>query len=214
MNSNGLVEQLVENIRRICRDKHVSIMQMESDLGFSAGLISRWSKTKTSPSFDKIVDIMNYLDVTYDDLMGNISMPGVAKSEKDATGLDDYKMPTQLERLSATGKLIWEKAGEDMPFEVGTDIIFPHMLAYSMHRCYYAPYGKGWFMMSLQYSEDSADALITVYMISAAGTKIDKQEQSENQAMKLLRVIDEEIFNIISQNIADKMRQEFLSEDS
>lgn len=214
MNSNGLVEQLVENIRKICRDKHVPIMQMESDLGFSAGLISRWSKTKTSPSFDKIVDIMNYLDVTYDDLVSNISMPGVAKSEKGADGLDDNTMLTQLERRSAAGKLIWEKAGEDMPFEVETDVIFPHMLAYSMHRCYYAPYDKGWFMMSLQYSEDSADALITVYMLYAAGTNIEKLEQSENQAMKLLRVIDEEIFNIISRNMADKMKQKFLNENS
>lgn len=211
MNSNKLVERLVENIRKICRDKHVSIMQMESDLGFSAGLISRWSKTKTSPSFDKIVDIMNYLDINYDDLMGNVDAPSEEKSEKGVDGV------LQLEKKSANGTLMWEKAGEDMPFEVEADVIFPHMFAYDMHCCYYVPldtsYGRGWFLMSVQYSEDAADVLITIYRLTTAGGEIDKLEQSEEHAMKLLRVVDEELFNTVNRNMKDKMMEELLSEE-
>lgn len=213
MNRNELVEQLVENIRKICRNKHVSIMQMESDLGFSAGLISRWSKTKTSPSFDKIVDVMNYLDITYEDLMGNMNMSGEVKSEKGVDGVDDDRILIQLEKGSVNGILAWEMACEDMPFEVETDVIFPHMLAYYMHRCYYLPYGSGWFLLSVQYNEDTADALATVYMLPAAGMNIEKLEQSEEHAMKLLHVIDEEVFNTINRNMKDKMKEEFLNEN-
>lgn len=212
MNSNKLVEQLVENIRKVCRDKHISIMQMESDLGFSAGLISRWSKTKTSPSFDKIVDIMNYLDITYDDLMSGVGLSGGAKVEKTADGDGDNKILVQLEKGTSNGTLMWERAGEDLPFEVEVDIIFPHMLTYDTHRCYYAPYGRGWFMVSVQYSEDTADVLTTVYILPSAGMNIEKLEQSEERAMKLLRMIDEESFNTINRITTDKMKEEFLSE--
>ena len=212
MNSNRLVEQVVENIRRICRDKHVSIMQMESDLGFSAGLISRWSKTKTSPSFDKIVDIMRYLDITYDDLMGNVRS-GEPEPEEEAGGSDDIKILIQLEKGSVSGALTWEKAGEDMPFEMEIETIFPHMLAYYMHRCYYVPYGKSWFLLSVQYNEDTAEVLITVYRLPMAGMGIIKIEGSEEYAIKLLRVVDEEIFNAISRKMADKMKEDFLNEE-
>lgn len=213
MDSNRLVEQLVENIRRICRDKHISIMQMESDLGFSAGLISRWSKTKTSPSFDKIVDIKDYLNVSFEDLMGNENMPSGASSEKDSDEALPGEIFTQLEKGSTSGMLTWEKAGEDMPFEVGMDVIFPHMLAYGIHRCYYVSYGKGWFLMSVQYSEETADVWIAIYMLTATGIVMEQLELLEQDAMRLLSVVDEEIFNIIIQSMADKMKQDFLKEE-
>ena len=61
-------EILVKTIRSLCQSNGVSISQLESDLEFGAGLISRW--IKSSPSIDKIVDIADYFQVSLDDVVG------------------------------------------------------------------------------------------------------------------------------------------------
>lgn len=61
-------EQLVKSIRQLCKNRNIAISQLENDLNFGAGLISRWSKN--SPSIDKIVDIANYFHVSIDEVVG------------------------------------------------------------------------------------------------------------------------------------------------
>ena len=61
-------EQLVKSIRQLCKNKNIAISQLENELNFGAGLISRWNKN--SPSIDKIVDIANYFHVSLDEVVG------------------------------------------------------------------------------------------------------------------------------------------------
>lgn len=61
-------EQLVKSIRQLCKNRNIAISQLENDLNFGAGLISRWSKN--SPSIDKIVDIADYFHVAIDEVVG------------------------------------------------------------------------------------------------------------------------------------------------
>lgn len=61
-------ELLVKSIRKICKSNNITPSQLEAELGFGAGLISRW--TKSSPSLDKIVDIADYFNVSIDELIG------------------------------------------------------------------------------------------------------------------------------------------------
>lgn len=61
-------ELMVKTIRELCMKNNISISQLESDLEFGAGLISRW--TKSSPSIDKIVDIADYFHVSLDEVVG------------------------------------------------------------------------------------------------------------------------------------------------
>lgn len=61
-------ELLVKTIRELCQSKGIAISQLETDLEFGAGLISRW--TKSSPSIDKIVDISDYFNVSIDEIVG------------------------------------------------------------------------------------------------------------------------------------------------
>lgn len=213
MNGNWMAEKLVENIRRICREKGISIMQMESDLGFSAGLISRWNKTKTCPSFDKVVDIMKYLDVTYDELMEGEQPYNGRKREKTNSDKNDDKVIEKLVEGSAGGSIEWEKAGVDMPFEVETNVIFHNMLNYDVHRIYYAEYMEGWLLFSIQYNEETADILVDIYLLPAAGMDMVRLEAAKDRAMKLLKVIDEEIFNRMNQDKASRMKENLLGED-
>lgn len=61
-------EQLVKSIRKLCKNNDIAISQLENDLNFGAGLISRWNKN--SPSIDKIVDIADYFHVSLDEVVG------------------------------------------------------------------------------------------------------------------------------------------------
>ncbi len=61
-------ELLVKTIRTLCKDNNISVSQLENDLNFGAGLISRW--IKSSPSLDKIIDIADYFHVTIDEVVG------------------------------------------------------------------------------------------------------------------------------------------------
>lgn len=55
---------LIENIRKLCQERKVSISQLERDLYMSPGLISRWAKN--TPTLDRIMDIAEYFGVPLD----------------------------------------------------------------------------------------------------------------------------------------------------
>lgn len=61
-------ELLVKTIRNLCKKHNITPSQLETELTFGAGLISRW--TKSSPSLDKIIDIADYFHVTLDEVVG------------------------------------------------------------------------------------------------------------------------------------------------
>lgn len=86
-------ELLVKSIREICKSNNITPSQLEAELGFGAGLISRW--TKSSPSLDKIVDIADYFNVPLDKVVGR-----------------SIKAPTFVEALvylTKQGKLDWDE---------------------------------------------------------------------------------------------------------
>lgn len=62
-------KMLVDNIKKLCQDYNITISQLEKELYMSPGLISRW--TKNIPSFDRVVDIANYFNVSLDTIVNN-----------------------------------------------------------------------------------------------------------------------------------------------
>ena len=55
---------LYERIKELCKEKGVTVSQMERDLGFAKGSISKIDKHK--PSIDKIVKIAEYFNLKYE----------------------------------------------------------------------------------------------------------------------------------------------------
>lgn len=84
-------ELLVKSIRELCKKNNVAVSQLENDLNFGAGLISRW--IKSSPSLDKIIDISDYFHVSIDEVVGyNINTNDVFLSKLyDQTSNGDIK---------------------------------------------------------------------------------------------------------------------------
>jgi len=59
---------IVERVRDICKDRGIPIKQLEYDLGFGNGYLNP-KKIKTIQS-DRLEDILDYLEITYEELMG------------------------------------------------------------------------------------------------------------------------------------------------
>lgn len=90
---------LVKSIRDLCKKNNIAISQLENELQFGAGLISRWNKN--TPSLDKIIDIAKYFHASLDEVVGfNIN-----QSDRD-----DF-LNLLLENTQ-NGNIIWHSLGK------------------------------------------------------------------------------------------------------
>lgn len=55
---------MVDEIKKLCKDRNISIRKLEIQAGFGNGTIARWDKNK--PSYDKIQIIADILQVSPD----------------------------------------------------------------------------------------------------------------------------------------------------
>lgn len=88
-------ELLVKSIRDLCKKNKIAISQLENDLNFGSGLISRWAKS--SPSIDRIIDIANYFHVSVDEVIGY-----------NQNNNDEFL--NKLYEQTNTGILVWHSA--------------------------------------------------------------------------------------------------------
>lgn len=58
---------LLENIRRLCSKKPISIAKLERETGISNGTISRWDTS--SPTIDNVRKVADFFGVSVDDLL-------------------------------------------------------------------------------------------------------------------------------------------------
>lgn len=58
---------VVDNIRRLCEQKGVSIYALERATGIGNGVIAKWSKH--NPRIDQLVRVADYFNCTVDDLV-------------------------------------------------------------------------------------------------------------------------------------------------
>lgn len=58
---------LLENVKRICKQKKIPISMLERDLLFPRGSIFKWDKTQ--PSVDKVKKVADRLGVKVDKLL-------------------------------------------------------------------------------------------------------------------------------------------------
>ena len=58
---------LYMNVRRICREREISIAQLEREAGLGNGVIRKWDKA--SPTLRTIFAVTDYLGITLDDLL-------------------------------------------------------------------------------------------------------------------------------------------------
>lgn len=57
---------LYENIKRLCRQKHMTVFDLEKAAGLPYNTVTRWGKT--TPGIDKVAKVAAALQVTIDEL--------------------------------------------------------------------------------------------------------------------------------------------------
>lgn len=61
---------MIENIKRLCSAKGMTIQQLEERANVTAGTVGRWGKgDKFMPSVDKVKRVADALEVTVDELL-------------------------------------------------------------------------------------------------------------------------------------------------
>lgn len=84
---------LIDNIRKLCDKNNIKITNLEKELGFGAGIISRWGND-ADPSLSKIIQVADYFKVSLDDIVN------------DKNACND-KFLNKLIQDTANRKIIW-----------------------------------------------------------------------------------------------------------
>ena len=176
---NGVL--LVERIRKICRTKGISIAQMEKALDWSQGLISRW--TKNSPSIAKVMAVVQYLGVTYEDLLGDIN------SKSDSTNEKRW-LSRKLYEVTEKGGMRWQAWDRDFQ----NDNV--QMLLDSGENCkvFFSAYQNGRFLVVL--NKDYDGDLVLGALCGQKGKILYTDDEPEEWLEKLLEKIDQKEFDI------------------
>lgn len=64
---------LLTNIRRLCKERGISISKLEQATGIGNGTIGRWEKS--NPSVDNAKKVADYFGVTVDSLLATNQAP-------------------------------------------------------------------------------------------------------------------------------------------
>lgn len=206
-------ELLVKTIRTLCKDNNISVSQLESDLNFGAGLVSRW--TKSSPSLDKIIDIADYFHVTLDEVVG-----------RNQTPVDEnYEFINLIIEQTKNGQLQWYNyinqpyQGDrcDIPEEI--NYVIPNFNKYPQYQRriekFFTKSPMGYMMLScyLILENDIIDRYeLFFYVQPKTEEQGIIQKCNQEQLLTLFKIIDISINGDSSEMIADNFKTIYMQE--
>lgn len=88
---------LFNRILKLCETKHINQSDLERNLGFGKGTISKW-KANPNPNADKLLQIAEYFNVSTDYLLKGVDSDGLTeKDNRDIT----KDLDSIMEKLSS-----------------------------------------------------------------------------------------------------------------
>ncbi|MFS0784747.1 helix-turn-helix domain-containing protein [Bacillus sp. 1P06AnD] len=107
--------ELTEVIKKLCKERGISVADLEDELSFGKNTIYQWKKK--TPSIDRIQKIADYFDVSTDYLLGR----SPKKRYWDLTDKDEKTIQRQLEQMindmNTVNSLSFSKESEPMDEE-------------------------------------------------------------------------------------------------
>lgn len=158
---------LTRNIKQKCRDKGISVSQLEKEVGFSTGSIGKWGQS--SPSIEKVMAVAEYFQISLDEICG------LYKSRQETEFMEC------LIRKTNEGELVWEICFSKEVGRIGMDIV---KLEEDTAEMYTAEYGTG--KIYLGYSQDKFELYISLENSACV-----KQHEDIEQMRKLWELIKE-----------------------
>lgn len=193
-------EILVDRIRNICKKKGISIAQMEKELKWSQGLISRWSKN--SPSIGKVMDVVRYLGVSYEELLGEIDSDEQQEEEKET-------LSHKLYHVTEMGDIAWELCDKEFKNSDVRELI--DSKGETSCKIYAAPFESGYFLLVVN-RENSGQLEIAV-LHSIKGRIVYQDQEPGEWLEELLEFIDQDEYEQWNNMRAKHYIRQFMGTD-
>lgn len=200
---------LVKSIKNICEKNNTTVSQLESALGFSSALISRWNKT--SPSLDKIIEIAKYFHISLDEVVGYNN------------GIDDEFILALTDRTNSQD-IIWNNYNEedgDLPKQYHgespspDDFIdksdFMYYVSSIREQCFYSKFKRGYIIIWSLYLEQNITEPneIALFIQPNCESNLIRQKYNSKQLLNLwLRIL----YNL-GDSSPDEIQAEILKRD-
>lgn len=192
---------LVNNIKKLCKDNNVSISTLEQDLNLSPGLISRW--VKSTPAFDKILEIANYFHVSLDDLVGNTN------SEKDTDDVSMTRLLLTLHNKSIEADIEWHVYNPAKTEDIVSTKISSIINA-KTDDCFYCNVNGGSFILKIRHNnkENELSLYVLPDQFSFPELKCSDNENLYNLYNYLLKRLSKRLNTIKTNNFINKFINE------
>jgi len=192
-------QKFVRNIRNICKTKGISISQIENDLGWSTGLISRW--TKACPSFEKVVDIVNYLGVPFESLLDDSTAPKGQPESK--------QLVQKLTKMTKSGTIVWHPCESNA---IAAEMIAPLAdVGGLIGQAFYFAYQEGWFFLVMT-EDDLLPFAPRLYISADQNTTPALESDDKGSLGVLLSYVDNELYNSWTNSRNRLMVRNFLND--
>ena len=97
------VEDMLSKVYALLKSKGIPRMQFYAEIGISAGAMSQWKLGKTTPTYNSIAKIADYLGVTVDELTGDTTQK-TAAPKGDGLDEDTLKLARCYQSMNAEGR--------------------------------------------------------------------------------------------------------------
>lgn len=189
----------VRNIRNICKEKGISVSQIEADLKWSPGLISRWSKA--CPSFDKVAAIVAYLGISFESLLEGEACP--------PERLPEENLIQRLIKLLEEGTIEWSACGSDT--EAAKMITLLADQDCILNQAYYATFQGGYFFLIMA-EDDVLPFSPRLYVSPDKATPPELQSDDRVALGPLLFYADKELYTAWNHNKVSQFIKRFLKD--
>lgn len=201
-------EILLSNIRELCKRNNTNVANLEKIMGIGAGTISRWSKA--SPSFDKVMSIAKYFNVSIDYLSGySVNSDAEIKIDTRTACVIDYLLKATKE--AEGNKCFWHnyEEGSEYTFIV-SDLPSSNAKEKDIVKLLYACDENGFYLFDIVHSLNNNyeyDTELRLYLVPDVSVK-PALVCSNKAALKLLYITANEYMESIETHIIEEEKVE------
>ena len=195
---------MVKTIRSLCKKNNISISQLEADLNFGTGLISRW--IKSSPSIDKIVAIADYFHISIDDVIGRTIKPNYVTPIPFIDTLYD---------MTLNKTIVWEDRTQMIPDMENDEKFYIENDGFSEQEMFVAAHNNGFIWLYCQYDEEKGnitEIYIEIYIQPNNKSKIVLQKiDNDDKAIMLWEYIHTLLFGTLDEVKAEEFKNNLVN---
>lgn len=198
---------ILEQIKKTCKERDITVSRLEKDLGWSNGVIGRWAKV--SPSIDKLFAVADQMEISLDELLGSAA-------NTKCTSDTNISVAKKILEFTGQKRILWELVSDD--FEDDYKHIFAQFAKKSMnqYKIFKTAFGMGEIIYAVFYIQNKniLEKLEThLYLLVEGGEEKEEIEDYKN-ILKILKFVDNSLYEQWNQVRIEKYRNELLNSNS